>query len=43
MDCKCFTDKKLLRVQKHKNGYRFGIIGFTDKKLLRVQKQMGCL
>ena len=34
----CFTDKKLLRVQKlvpHGNRHR---VGFTDKKLLRVQK-----
>ena len=33
-----FTDKKLLRVQKHKHGHFHQQLGFTDKKLLRVQK-----
>ena len=33
-----FTDRKLLRVQKHKTGVFTGAYGFTDRKLLRVQK-----
>ena len=34
----CFTDKKLLRVQKQSEGEITELVGFTDKKLLRVQK-----
>ena len=35
----CFTDKKLLRVQKLHYSLFFVNSCFTDKKLLRVQKQ----
>ncbi|EPI02666.1 hypothetical protein D840_02236 [Enterococcus faecalis 20.SD.W.06] len=33
-----FTDKKLLRVQKHDTRKNSLPVSFTDKKLLRVQK-----
>ena len=35
----CFTDKKLLRVQKPNRTFITIAKSFTDKKLLRVQKQ----
>ena len=35
-----FTDKKLLRVQKHSSSCFNNFSSFTDKKLLRVQKQL---